>query len=204
MLSHFAELSSSLTSCFSHLSFIIFRLFFLPRVKFIKFSSKQWGRRASVWPEICQFKSPDRLWKSEEGKWMSNTPQTTTPKMPLSYNAIVWNFYEKNAAVLSLWKTNENITPLTSDLHSTQGGHLPPGGPGGCRGGGRPAEQHARVRDHPVDLHGHGGVCRRQVRQQAGTGVSGLRHSLHPRRLRWGHQDSARSSRIPVSSDNRI
>lgn len=79
--------------------------------------------------------------------------------------------------------------PLSLDLHSSQSSHLPPGGPGGCRGGGRPPEQHARVWDHPADLHGHCGVCWRQVCEQAGPGVSGLRHPLHTGRLRRSHQD---------------
>lgn len=90
---------------------------------------------------------------------------------------------------------------LTSDLHCAQSGHLSSGGPGGGRGGSRSAEQHARVRDHPADLDGHGGVCRRQVRQQAGPGFSSLRHSLHPGRLRRRHQDRHRSPSVPVSAN---
>lgn len=84
----------------------------------------------------------------------------------------------------------------------SQGGHLSPRGPGGRRGRGRPAEQHARVRDPPFDLHGHGGVCRRAVCQQAGPRLSGLRHSLHPGRLRRRHHNRRRRSGFPVSSDD--
>lgn len=98
-------------------------------------------------------------------------------------------------------KHQGNLCP--SDLHHAQSSHLSPGGAGGGRGGGRAAEQHARVRHHPADLHGHRGVRWCQVRQQAGAGVSGLRHSLHPGRLRRRHQDRRRTSRIPVSRDDR-
>lgn len=100
-----------------------------------------------------------------------------------------------------LAKHRGNLCP--SDLHRAQSSHLSSGGAGGGRGGGRAAEQHARVWHHPADLHGHGGVRRRQVRQQAGAGVSGLCHSLHPGRLRRRHQDRRRPSHIPVSRDDR-
>lgn len=88
----------------------------------------------------------------------------------------------------------------TVDLHCAQSSHLSTGGPRGSRGRGRTAEQHASVRDYPADLHGHSGVCWRQVCQQAGPGIPGLRHSLHPGCLRWRHQDCSRPSHIPVST----
>lgn len=128
---------------------------------------------------------------------MSNIPEQLAPKCPRAAARLV---LKPLWAKAQLRKQITSCNVSASDLHSSQSSHLSSGGPGGGWGGGCPAEQHARVRDHPADLYGHSGVCRRQICQQAGPGFSGLCHSLHPGCLRRCHQDRRRSSSVPVSA----
>lgn len=115
----------TLQSCPSHsphaflTSFLLYFSFsfFLPRVILLNLAVIV----VELEEEVCDLKTaslnPQTGWgKSEDGKWMNNTPLTTITMMPLSYNEIVWTFlWEKYSCAFPgyiHWKTNNNITCL--------------------------------------------------------------------------------------------